>query len=435
MRLNLASRANAEGIAPPVRARQCLVAVACLLALATSCADSTTDQASPSSSQSAPTAAAPTTVPATASANSSTISATQPTTTTTLPAAGPEPKPCGPVDYQFPAELYPFTDRCIDLGFGDYHYFDESPEGTPKGIALMVHGNPTSSFVYRDVATNLLANRYRVVAVDHYGFGESAHPSIAEFGYAPSDHSKVLTDFVDALDIDNVTLVVQDWGGPIGLTMAVNRPERIKNIVIMNTWAWQITEADESGVFGPAVRWSLTNTQLSEQLLKTGRVISGAADMLAAPYEEPLATEVKNAYLGPFFDAATGQLRSATIAEPTGVFTRSVLDDTATFDALGTLAPIVDKPVYFYFGGQDPLFGALLPNDDGACAAGTPAERDGQVYCADAAGERIYPYVDRFTSLWNPEMVKGAEINPTAGHFVQEAAPDRVSEIVLALNT
>jgi pimeloyl-ACP methyl ester carboxylesterase len=407
-----------------------LIVAAGLLLLATSsCSSSST-----TSSSTAGTTTVVSTPVTTSAASTTTKAAATSTAATTAPPKTPKPKSCGPVDYEFPIDQYPFTDRCINLGHGDYHYFDESPAGTPKGVALMVHGNPASSFLYRNVASNLLARGYRVVAMDHYGFGESAHPAVADFGYKPSDHSRVLADFVDALDIGNATLVVQDWGGPIGLGMAVQHPDRIKNIVIMNTWAWQVTEADAAGLYGALTRWSQLNKTLGDQLVESGIIISGAAGGLAASYEEPKATDVRNAYLGPFFDPATGKLRSSTIAVPTSVFARSIIDDTTTFTTLGNLAPIANKPVYFYFGGQDPIFGALAPNADGSCAAGTPTQRDGLVYCDRADGEHIYPYIDRFKSLWNPAMVKGTEINPTASHFVQEKAPDRVADIIVSLN-
>jgi pimeloyl-ACP methyl ester carboxylesterase len=404
--------------------------------VSTTTAVSTTFAASgaPTSTKAAATSTAGSTPVATSVVSTTTKVVATSTAETTVPAKTAKPKPCGPVDYEFPADEYPFTDRCLDLGHGDYHYFDESPAGTPKGVVLMVHGNPASSFLYRNVAKNLLTRGYRVVAMDHYGFGESAHPAIADFGYTPSDHSRVLTDFVDALNIGNATLVVQDWGGPIGLGMAVKRPDRIKNIAVLNTWAWQVTEADEAGVYGSLTRWSLLNKTQGDQLVQSGVIISGAAGGLASTYEDPTATVVRNAYLGPFFDPATGKMRSPTIAVPTNLFARSIIDDKAIFTTLGNLGPLANKPVYFYFGGQDPVFGALVPNADGSCAAGASTERDGAVFCDGANGDHIYPYIDHFKSLWNPAMVKGAEINPNANHFVQERAPDRVSDIIVSLN-
>jgi pimeloyl-ACP methyl ester carboxylesterase len=439
--ISVSRKASRSKVTSQRRSQKPAVAACILMLAASACSSSKTQTRSEAATTttSAATSVTTSTVPSsTATVAASTVTSAASSTTTavptTAPAKAPKPKPCGPVDYKFPTDEYPFTDRCIDLGYGDYHYFDESPEGTPKGVALMVHGNPASSFLYRNVAKNLLKRGYRVVAMDHYGFGESAHPTVAQFGYKPSDHSRVLIDFVDALQIQNATLVVQDWGGPIGLSMAVKRPDRIKNIVVLNTWAWQVTDADESGLYGPLTRWSQLNKTAGEKLLDTGITVTGAAGGLAATYEEPTATKVKNAYLGPFFDPVTGKLRSSTIAIPTNIFARSIIDDKATFTTLGALEPIVNKPVYFYFGGQDPVFGALVPNADGTCADGVSTERDGLVFCANEAGGRIYPYVDHFKSLWNPDMVKGAEINETSSHFVQEKAPDRVSDIVISLN-
>lgn len=343
-------------------------------------------------------------------------------------AGAPAPGTCGPVPYDFPRELYPFEDRCIDLGFGDYHFVDESPEGTPKGTVVMVHGNPTSSFLYRDVARDLLARGYRVVAADHYGFGLSAKPSDAEFGYRPSDHAAVLTEFVDALDLRDVTLLVQDWGGPIGLGMAVQRPDRIGSVLIMNTWAWQVTEADVNGPYGALTRWSQGNHEpLGRQLAESGMTVTGAAATLAAPYPEPPQQAILHAYQDPFFDSATGEVRPGATA-PTLQLALDILDDIELFDLLGSLEPIADKPVVLYFGGADPLFGALTPNPDGSCAEG--AVREGTPGCSDPDGRPIYPFIERFTELWNADAVRGVEINDEAGHFVQDQAPARVAELV-----
>lgn len=343
----------------------------------------------------------------------------------------PTPGSCTPKGYDFPRDLYPFEDHCLGLGFGDYHYLDESPSGTPRGTVLMVHGNPTSSFVYRDVARDLLGLGYRVVAVDHYGFGLSAKPPIEAFGYRPSDHSTVLTSFVDALDLRDVTLLVQDWGGPVGLGMAVARPDRIKNLLIMNTWAWQVTEADGNGVYGSLARWSLQNHQpAGRAAADAGLTVTGAALTLAGSHPDPPRQAIRDAFEAPFFDPTTGQVRPGS-TEPTFRFAQSIFDDAEIFDRLGTLDPIADKPTFFYFGGADPLFGALTPNPDGSCAEGSVAS--GQPGCRNSDGTLIYPFIDRFTRLWDADTVRGVEVNDEAGHFVQEQAPERVAQIVAEL--
>jgi haloalkane dehalogenase len=102
----------------------------------------------------------------------------------------------------------------------------------------MVHGNPAWSFLYRDLVTQL-SGRVRCVAPDHLGFGLSDAP----FGwsYLPEDHAANLERLIDdELGLKDVTLVVQDWGGPIGLSYAVRHPENVAGLVILNTWAWPV---------------------------------------------------------------------------------------------------------------------------------------------------------------------------------------------------
>ncbi|MEM9490008.1 MAG: alpha/beta fold hydrolase, partial [Myxococcota bacterium] len=136
---------------------------------------------------------------------------------------------------------YPFTSRCVELAHGPVHYFDESPtDSAPRGTVLAVHGNPTWSFLYRKVAAQLLDRGFRVIALDLYGFGMSAKPPLAEFDYRASSHAATVDAFVTALDLTDVLLVAQDWGGPVGLGMAVRQPERVSGLILLNTWSWEI---------------------------------------------------------------------------------------------------------------------------------------------------------------------------------------------------
>lgn len=113
------------------------------------------------------------------------------------------------------------------------HYIDEG-EGEP---IVMVHGNPTWSFLYRHLIKGLSGN-YRCIAPDHIGFGLSDKP--AAWSYYPEDHAKHLRTLIETLNLKDITLVVQDWGGPIGLSYAVDMPANIKKLIIMNTWMWSV---------------------------------------------------------------------------------------------------------------------------------------------------------------------------------------------------
>lgn len=132
-------------------------------------------------------------------------------------------------------ELFPFESRTLQVPAGRLHYVDEGPDAADPILCL--HGNPTWAFHYR----RLIAEArpfHRVVAFDHMGMGLSDRP--ASFSYTLADHVKNAVAFVDQLDLRKITLVVHDWGGAIGLGMALARPERIARITVMNTAAFFI---------------------------------------------------------------------------------------------------------------------------------------------------------------------------------------------------
>ena len=133
-------------------------------------------------------------------------------------------------------ELYPFKSRYFKRGDWKMHYVDEG-SGDP---VVMVHGNPTWSFYYRNLIKGLRGD-HRVVAPDHIGCGLSDKPSEAEYPYDMASRVDDLDALLDHLDIqENVTLIVHDWGGMIGMACAVRRPERIKRLVILNTGAFRL---------------------------------------------------------------------------------------------------------------------------------------------------------------------------------------------------
>ena len=130
---------------------------------------------------------------------------------------------------------YPFASHFLDVGPGRLHYVDEG-SGAP---IVMVHGNPTWSFLYRHLI-RALSGEFRCVAPDHLGFGLSDKP--AGWSYRPEDHANNLAALIDSLGLRDITLVVQDWGGPIGLAYAIAHPDRVARLVIMTTWMWPVDE-------------------------------------------------------------------------------------------------------------------------------------------------------------------------------------------------
>lgn len=126
--------------------------------------------------------------------------------------------------------LYPFTPRRHRTSDGTLSYLDEG-SGTP---VVFVHGTPSWSFEFRALVS-ALQKTHRCLAVDHLGFGLSDKPEAAPL--APEDHARRLREWVEALDLHDVTLVVHDFGGPIGLPLALDT-SRIARVVVLNSWMW-----------------------------------------------------------------------------------------------------------------------------------------------------------------------------------------------------
>lgn len=133
---------------------------------------------------------------------------------------------------------YPFEHKFIKLKAGEMHYADEG-QGE---VILFVHGTPTWSFLYRNFIKEL-SKSYRCIAIDHIGFGLSDKPA---HGTNPEQHVENLVEFIDKMSLNNITLVVHDFGGPIGLGAAIQQHERIKQIVMFNTWLWETKSNPEA---------------------------------------------------------------------------------------------------------------------------------------------------------------------------------------------
>ncbi|MEJ5943933.1 alpha/beta fold hydrolase [Pseudokineococcus basanitobsidens] len=152
-------------------------------------------------------------------------------------ATTPAPETGAPAPHERPGwvddELYPFTSRFLDVDGHVVHHVDEG-----RGpVLLMLHGNPTWSFLHRRAIAGLRTD-HRCIAVDLPGFGLST----AAPGYTstPEEHAEVVRALVTRLDLHDVTLVTHDWGGPIGLDAATRDPDRYARVVVANTWAWPL---------------------------------------------------------------------------------------------------------------------------------------------------------------------------------------------------
>jgi pimeloyl-ACP methyl ester carboxylesterase len=139
---------------------------------------------------------------------------------------------------------FPFASRFMRVNGHRMHYVDEG-EGDP---VLLLHGNPTWSFLYRKFIPRIVAAGYRVIAPDHIGFGLSDRPA-REHDFSLENHVANLAEFIRRLGLRRLTVVCQDWGGPTGLACTVLDPGAFKAVVVMNTWAWSEPTAFHSSVF------------------------------------------------------------------------------------------------------------------------------------------------------------------------------------------
>jgi haloalkane dehalogenase len=208
----------------------------------------------------------------------------------------------------FDSDLFPYPSSWLTVDGHDMHYVDVGSGPT----VLMLHGNPTWSFLYRRMISRL-SDSYRCVAPDYPGFGlSSARP---RYGFTAAEHSAVVESFVSALDLRDVTVVVQDWGGPIGLGAAVRDPSRYARLVIGNTWAWPSSLWTKSfgQVMGGPVTGSVLNQQLNLMLkvmlpsmMRRRRLTDREKSMYSGPFPTPqsrlpirvLPREIRTA--GPF---------------------------------------------------------------------------------------------------------------------------------------
>ncbi len=146
---------------------------------------------------------------------------------------------------------YPFESKYFALPEGQMHYVLEG-QGEPM---VMVHGTPEWSFVYRELI-KAFRTEFCCIASDHLGFGLSDKPDIS---YAPEAQAERLERFLNHLDLKNITLVVHDFGGPIGLAYAQKYPEKIKRIIIMNSWLWSVKKDPFYGLFSRLMTTPLGN--------------------------------------------------------------------------------------------------------------------------------------------------------------------------------
>ncbi|MGB7450908.1 MAG: alpha/beta fold hydrolase [Lysobacterales bacterium] len=226
------------------------------------------------------------------------------------------------------------------------HFLDEGPRDAP--VVLMLHGNPTWSFYYRNLVL-ALRDRYRCIVPDHIGCGLSDKPGDSQYPYTLARRISDLDALMDHLQPKTVIhLVVHDWGGMIGFGWATQRPEQIGNMIIGNTAAFPLPAAKKM----PAALWLVRNTKLGALLVQGLNAFSGIAARVA--FKRPVSAEVRKAYTGPY---DSWDNRIATL--------RFVQDIPLTSDDSGykivqatesRLPELAGNPCLIAWGGKDFVF-------------------------------------------------------------------------------
>jgi haloalkane dehalogenase len=222
-----------------------------------------------------------------------------------------------------------------ELDGSTVNYVDEG-DGPPL---LMLHGNPTSSFLYRELIKGL-RDRYRCIAPDHPGFGRSrAAPG---YGFTPAEHADVLERLVLELDLRDVTMMVQDWGGPIGFAVAVRNPDRFRAFVIGNTWAWPKSDFGTQ-VFSRLLGGPIGGYLILKRNLFVEKILPGNVKLRKLP------PEVMDEYRRPF---PTPESR-----RPIHVFPREILRSRPLLAEIERcLEGVRDRPVLIVWPTKDVAF-------------------------------------------------------------------------------
>lgn len=230
---------------------------------------------------------------------------------------------------------YPFTSNYFDINGQKLHYIDEGKGET----ILFVHGTPSWSFDYRNIIKKLKEN-YRCIAIDHIGFGLSDKSE--HYDYSTQNHSKTLEKFVLEKQLDNITLVVHDFGGVIGLNFAIQHPKKIKRMVILNSWLWS-SKTDPEFI-------KLSKLLKSPLLPFLYRYLNFSPKFILPKSfgENKLSKRLLKQYTRPFADKTQ---RNGALG-----FARSLLNDQDWFQKLwDKRQAISNKPTLFIWGMKDPV--------------------------------------------------------------------------------
>lgn len=233
---------------------------------------------------------------------------------------------------------YPFPAHWFETNVGRLHYVDEG-SGRP---VVFVHGNPTWSFMFRH-QIKALAPTHRCIAPDLLGFGLSDKPH--DWSYLPSEQAAKLEELLDSLDLHDMTLVVGDWGGPIGIAYALRHPERIRDLVVSNTWMWSVNHQLKFRLFS-----GYQGGPMGRYLIKTRNSFAKSGLRGAFGDPERLTPSVHEQYIHPFDQPAD--------RKGSWVLLKQIIGSSGWLQSLWDRREALrGKRFVFIWGMKDPGFG------------------------------------------------------------------------------
>ena len=228
------------------------------------------------------------------------------------------------------------------------HYVDEGPSDGPP--VVLVHGNPTWGYLYRNFIPPLVKAGYRVIVPDHLGFGRSDKPDVPDLYRIPR-HAERLEALLESLDLHDATVVPQDWGGPIGLAWAGHHPERVGRLFILNTFAHKLTFD-----YKPPLALTLFRMPGIGELLVKGLniFVRGFLFRQGVVKRDRMTRLVRRAYLAPH---RTWSSRTAILVFPREI---PVTPDAPLSPYLEGIEDrmhhLKDRPVFIAWAMKDPVF-------------------------------------------------------------------------------
>lgn len=282
------------------------------------------------------------------------------------------------------SDLYPFENNFLELNQLKYHYLDEG-QGDP---VVMVHGNPSWSFYYRNLAKTL-RDRYRVIVPDHIGCGLSDKPGDEDYSYTLKQRVDDLDALLEHLEVrERITLIVHDWGGMIGMAYASRYPERIARLVILNTGAFHLPE----GKTFPLALRICRDTAIGAFLVQKLNMFALMAARVGCK-RNPMSEALRGAYCAPY--------------------------DTVA-DRIATLRFVQDIPLK----PEDPGYDLITEVEEGL-------DRFADLPMTICWGMKDFVFDKHFLKEWQRRF-PNAEVHAfdDCGHYILEDASDEVIPII-----